>query len=138
MAEPKLFPDTGDELLISVYQKQNRTLDDLPYTPQFEAIYAALGDTNLSRTAMFHRLHNLRKAGNLPRLGKANEPAPKIAPEHERVLVELVEAVIGKLSLRDQLPYTPEFDGIVCTFNAQAGLLLTPHAVWRVIAKLAK
>ena len=138
MAEPKLFEDSGDELLISVYQKQNRTLDDLPHTAEFEAIYAAMGDENLTRTAMFHRLHNLRKAGKLPRLGRASESPPKIAPEHEKLLVELVEAVIGKLSLRDQLPYTPSFDRIVCTFNAQAGLILTPHTVWRLIAKLAK
>lgn len=138
MAQPTLFKNSFDELLISVYLKQGRTLDDLPYTPEFEAIYRAVEDENITREMLFHRLHNLRKAGELPRLGRAVEKPARIDPEQETLLIELVESVIGKLSLRDQLPYTPGFDRIVCTFNAQAGLLLSPHAVWRIIAKLAK
>src|SRR5687767_11854719 len=108
MSEPKLFPDVGDELLLSVYAKQGRTLDDLPYTPEFEAIFEATGD-GAPRADVFHRLHNLRKAGRLPRMGRAAEPAPRIDSEQETILVDLVEAAIGKLSLRDQLPYTPTF-----------------------------
>jgi hypothetical protein len=138
MEQATLFPNSSDELLVSVYLKQGRTLDDLPYTPEFEAIYSAAGDEMVTRAALFRRLHNLRKAGQLPRLGKAADKPPRIDPEQEEILVELVEAVIGKLSLRDQLPYTPPFDRIVCTFNAQAGLVLPPHTVWRLIAKLAK
>jgi hypothetical protein len=137
MSEPKLFQDAGDELLLSVYEKQGRTLDDLPYTPEFETIFEAMGD-GATRTGLFHRLHNLRKAGKLPRLGRATDKPPRIDPAQEELLVELVEAEIGQLSLRDRLPYTPAFDQIVCTFNAQAGLALSPHTVWRIIAKLAK
>lgn len=138
MSEPTLFQTSDDELIISVYQKQGRTLDDLPHTAEFEAIYRALGDTTVSRPGLFHHLHNLRKAGRLPRLGRASTQPPRIAAEHEALLVELVEAEIGKLSLRDQLPHTPRFDQIVCAFNAQAGLRLSHHDVWRIIAKLAK
>jgi len=166
MAEPKLFDDSpGDELLIAVYEKQGRTLDDLPYTPQFEAIAAAMDDgddtagagpaseasadeqadeapvshvASNRRAALFHRLHNLRKAGKLPRLGRAAEKPPTIEADHEQLLVTLVEQAIGKLSLRDRLPYHEAFDQIVESFNAQAGLSLSHHAVWRIIAKLAK
>ncbi len=137
-----LFPTSDDELLISVYQKQGRTLDDLPYTDEFDAIHAAvIGDenaTSTSRADLFHRLHNLRKAGKLPRLGKAATKPPRIAPEHEALLTSLVEEKIGRLSLRDQLLYAPAFDEIVIAFNARAGLNLSPHDVWRIIAKLAK
>ncbi len=135
-----LFPTTDDDLLKSVYARQGRTLDDLPYTPQFEAIAQALGaaDSNAQRAELFHRLHNLRKAANLPRLGRAAEPPPRIDAEHETLLTQLVEQEIGKLSLRDRLPYTDAFDTIVATFNARAGLNLSPHDVWRIVAKLAK
>lgn len=160
-----LFPTNDDELLISVYQKQGRTLDDLPYTPQFEAIYLAVvgaagvpfghasdfspgsasaphgspaSPGSMSRQQLFHHLHNLRKAGKLPRLGRASSKPPRVDPKHETLLTQLVEAAIGKLSLRDQLLYTPRFDDIVAAFNERAGLNLSAHDVWRVVAKLAK
>lgn len=129
-----------DELLRSVFARQGRTLDDLPYTPQFEAIAAAMGasESSARRAELFHRLHNLRKAAKLPRLGRAAEPPPRVDPGHEALLVRLVESAIGRLSLRDRLPYTPEFDRIVAAFNSEAHLSLSPHDVWRLIAKLAK
>lgn len=135
-----LFGTSDDELLISVYQKQGRTLDDLPYTPEFEAIYDAAGggEPGTTRASLFHRLHNIRKAGRLPKLGRAATKPPRLDPEHEAMLVRLVEAEVGQISLRDRLPYTDAFDQIVITFNANAGLALTPHTVWRVVAKLAK
>lgn len=144
MPEDTLFETSGDELLTSVYARQGRTLDDLPYTAEFERIFeaadeAAAGvDGSRARQALFHRLHNLRKAGRLPRLGKARTAPPRIDGEHEALLTRLVEQRVERLSLRDQLPYTPAFDELVAAFNAQAGLNLSPHDVWRIIAKLAK
>lgn len=141
-----LFETSDDELLISVYARQGRTLDDLPYTPEFEAIVAAVDPdvdgsaeaSSVSRAALFRRLHNLRKAGKLPRMGRARTGPSKLAPEHEALLAELVKAQVGQLSKRDQLPYTPAFDEIVTSFNAREGLSLSPHDAWRVVAKLAK
>ncbi len=135
-----LFETSDDELLASVYQKQGRTLDDLPYTPDFEAIFEAVagGETAVTRAELFHRLHNLRKGGKLPRLGKAREAAPRLSPEHERIVTGLVEAEVGQLSRRDRLPYTDAFDRVVLALNSRAGLSLSPHDVWRVVAKLAK
>lgn len=139
MSEARLFEDSSNELLVSVYLKQARTLDDLPYTPEFDAICEAMGAATKGQCAeLFHRLHNLRKASRLPRLGRAAESPPRIDPAHEVLLVGLVETAVGKLSLRDRLPYTDAFDELVVTFNSRAGLLLPPHAVWRIIAKLAK
>lgn len=146
MAEPMLFQTSDDELLVSVYARQGRTLDDLPYTEHFEAIYAAIvGDRGeqepygaMTRAQLFHRLHNLRKAGRLPRMGRAVAAPPRIEKHLEQKLVELVEAEIEKLSLRDQLPYSNIFERIVTTFNAQTALNLSLHDAWRLIAKIAK
>ena len=143
MSDEQLFPlplrDSDDELLISVYRKQSRTLDDLPYTPELSEIALAMGAGTMSQqAALFRRLHTIRKAGNLPRMGKATEARPRIEREQEAILVELVEQAVGRLSLRDQLPYTTAFDTIVAQFNARAGLTLSPHDIWRLIAKLAK
>ena len=139
--EPGLFGDVmgaGDEAdaLIAAYRAQGRTLDDLPYTDEFEAIVAAVGVED--RGAVFHRLQGIRKAGLLPKLGRAKGKTPVVTGEQEQLLVELVMEVFGGLTLRDQLPYTSLFDGIVDGFNARAGLNFSPHQVWRVIAKLAK
>lgn len=136
----KLFADSPDELLIAVYAKQGRTLDDLPYTPEFERMYDSLGGETETgpRAAVFRRLHNLRKAARLPRMGRSHSRPPRVSAEHEAILLKLVNDAVGKLGHRDQLPYTPAFDRVIMEFNTRAGLSLSPHDVWRVIAKLAK
>jgi hypothetical protein len=141
MSDDLLFPTSDDDLLISVYQKQGRTLDDLPYTEAFETIYQSMyGDAPDAphRAEVFRRLHNMRKAGKLPRLGRAHGERPRITPEQEAVLVAKVEAEVGSLSKRDQLLYTPAFENLCTAFNAEAGLDLSRHDIWRIIAKLAK
>lgn len=145
MTDELLFPTGDDDLLISVYQKQGRTLDDLPYTEAFETIYAAMyGDeaehtrTTPTRAQAFHRLHNLRKAKKLPRLGKAQGQRPRITSEQEALLASKVEEAVGALSKRDQLLYTPEFETLCTRFSTEAGLDLSRHDTWRLIAKLAK
>ncbi len=141
MADDTLFQTSDDELLVSAYKRQGRTLDDLPYTHEFEVLYLAItgGESPaVSRQQLFHRLHNLRKAGKLPRLGKAQGERPRLSPDHETMLAGLVCAQVGQLSKRDQLIYSDAFDTIVNTFNNLAGLNLSPHDTWRIIAKLAK
>ncbi|MEM9882439.1 MAG: hypothetical protein AAF800_05960 [Planctomycetota bacterium] len=142
-----LFPHSplnDDDTLIAVYAKQRRTLDDLPYTDEFEAIYTAMygpdgvHDEHQTRDAVFHRLHNLRKAGKLPRLGRAKSPPPRVTPAQEARLTELIEGEVGQLGKRDQLLYRPAFDTIVDAFNTETGLSLSPHDLWRIVAKLAK
>lgn len=141
MSEELLFPTSDDDLLISAYQKQGRTLDDLPYTQEFETLYTAMygGEDGVPpRAQVFHRLHNLRKAGKLPRMGRAHGERPRITAEQEALLISHVEAAVGALSKRDQLLYTPAFEELCTALNAQAGLELSRHDVWRLIAKLAK
>ncbi len=140
MADDRLFETSLDPELIAAYVRADRTLDDLPYTDAFEALFSevVVGDNPMTRAEVFHRLHNLRKAGKLPRLGKAASSPPKLEPDLETMLVACVEAEVGELSKRDRLLFTPAFDRVVTEFNGQTGLYLSPHDVWRVVAKLAK
>lgn len=132
-------PDQRDAALIGAYEHAGRTLDSLPYTREFDTIYVAAHAAGFaSERETFHRLHNLRKAGKLPRLGKAPDSPPAIEPEEEAVLVELVTAQTGSLGQRDRLPFTPEFDALAERFTERTGRTLSPHDLWRLIAKLAK
>lgn len=129
--------------LIEAYGRAGRTLDDLPYTPEFEALAREAGPEypGLDKYGLFRRLHNLRKAGKLPKTPATARPASlpvKLNPEEESWLRDEVAGLVGSLGQRDQLPYSPTFDGLVESFNARTGRGLEPHAVWRLVAKLAK
>lgn len=127
-----------DAALIERYVAAGRTLDDLPYTEEFESLYAGLGRGAGTRAGVFHRLHNLRKAGKLPKMGRAATPPVRVTPEEEAVLTGLIVGRAGTLGQRDQLLFDPRFDEIVQAFNARTGRDLSPHAAWRLAAKIAK
>lgn len=132
--------DARDQAIVDAYAEAGRTLDDLPYTDEFETVMILVRETDAeaNHREVFHRLHNLRKAGKLVRLGRAASSPPKLDEEHESLLVELVVAEAGSLGQRDRLPYTEGFDRVAAAFNNQTGLQLSHHDLWRVIAKLAK
>lgn len=153
MDKPTLFDihqggqgESAQTQLAQQYQQGGVTLDDLPYTDAFEALHALITGpqgpggayARMSRSELFHKLHNMRKAKQLPRLGPSKLQRPRLDPQHEKILASLVQQHIGKLSLRDRLPYTDDMDRIVEQFAAATGLNMAHHAVWRVIAKLAK
>ena len=132
--------DDRDEELVRAYERAGRTLDDLPYTPEFDAIYSESGGDGAwsSRREAFHRLHNLRKASRLPRMGRAAGESMKVTASEEARLTEMVTLRVGTLGQRDQLIFTPAFDEIVQAFNAATGRSLSPHDLWRLLAKIAK
>ena len=130
----------SDTDLINGYKTCNRTLDDLPYTDEFESLFAAASKSHpeMDKYQVFRRLHNLRKAGKLPKSGAAATLPVKLQPKEESWLSDRVVEIVGSLGQRDQLPYHAKFDGLVEQFNAETGRTLSPHDVWRVVAKLAK
>jgi cephalosporin-C deacetylase-like acetyl esterase len=131
--------DPLDDQLVAAYERAGRTLDDLPYTPEWAALFAEVEPgTGLREREAFHRLHNLRKAGKLPRMGRANSSPPTIDRVEEADLAGRVTRLVGSLGQRDRLPFTPEFDRLVLEFNTATGRNLGPHDVWRLVAKLAK
>lgn len=132
--------DERDAALVRAYEAAGRTLDDLPYTPEFDQIYHAAGGDAAweSRREAFRRLHTLRKAARLARMGKAAGESIKVTPDEEALLTRLVVARVGTLGQRDQLIFTPEFDALVQAFNAKTSRDLSPHDLWRLLAKIAK
>ncbi|HLL88522.1 MAG TPA: VOC family protein [Tepidisphaeraceae bacterium] len=127
------------DVLAKAYEEIGRTADDLPYTAHFEKLYstytAAHGDPKPTRAETWRHLLNLRKAGKLPKVGDARSVPPDVAPEAVAKLKELLGTDIGK---RDRLPYTDRFEQLVAAFNKVLPRPMSPHHVWRVIAKLAK
>jgi catechol 2,3-dioxygenase-like lactoylglutathione lyase family enzyme len=129
---------TRQELLIRIYVETGRTADDLPYTPQFEHlydIYVRGQDPKPSRQEVWRHLLNLRKAGKLPRLGEARGEPPQVPADAEEKLRALLGKEIGR---RDRLPYSERFDRLVDEFNRTQARALSPHLVWRIVAKIAK
>lgn len=130
---------TKKQTLIDLYVKIGRTADDLPYTPHFESLYRdysnAHGSTQPTRQEVWRHLLNLRKGGKLPKLGEARSESPDVGEQAEQILRDLLGGDIGK---RDRLPYTPRFDQIVDQFSRTQPRPLSPHLVWRLVAKLAK
>ncbi len=58
-----------EERLIDAYVRTGRSVDDLPYTDEFEQLCQDLGidETRTARHEVFRKLANLRKQGRLPR-----------------------------------------------------------------------
>jgi len=132
-------PGGADAALIAAYLAGGRTLDDLPYTDEFESMFASLGGGDAGRRwEVLHRLQGLRKANKLPRLGRSASPSVKVTEREESLLSGLVCEAAGTLGQRDQLLYDPRFDAIAEKFNAQTGRSLTRHDLWRLVAKIAK
>jgi cephalosporin-C deacetylase-like acetyl esterase len=134
--------DARDRAIVDAYAAAGRTLDALPYTPEFDRLCAAVrttvGAPHDEPRTLLHRLHTLRKAGRLPKLGAAADKPPRIDAAHEAVLVELVTELAGSLGQRDRLPHTPAFDDLAERFRARTGLDLARRDLWRIIARLAK
>jgi len=133
-------PEIDTDALAVLYGQIGRTLDDLPYTGEFDRLLTLARERRpgITPRELFHRLHNLRKAGKLPKVGRGAGHAVRLEPAEESWLAEQVMTEIGSMGQRDQLPFTPAFDALVERFNAHAGRGLEPHAVWRLVAKLAK
>jgi catechol 2,3-dioxygenase-like lactoylglutathione lyase family enzyme len=127
------------EVLGKIYEEVGRTADDLPYTPDFEKLFARYSaehpEPKPTRREVWRHLLNLRKAGKLPKLGEARSASPEISAEQELAIRRLLGEEIGK---RDRLPYTERFDQLVDDFNKTQERPLSPHLVWRLVAKLAK
>lgn len=60
-----------DQKLVEAYRSIGRSLDELPYTAEFEKLREAAGvvNTDEAKHALFKRLLTLRKTGRLPRAG---------------------------------------------------------------------
>lgn len=129
-----------DKSLVAAYQETGRTLDDLPYTQDFNDLVSRVQKDfpDLDERQIFHRLTSLRKAGRLPRLGSGRTRVVRLDAFEEELIGDLAAQIVGTLGQRDRLPYTQEFDQVVSEFNARTNRELSPHDVWRLVARVAK
>ncbi|MEM1423140.1 MAG: hypothetical protein AAGH64_03960 [Planctomycetota bacterium] len=137
-----LFPDdrpadSDHRALCAQYVRCGRTLDDLPYTDELAELCAHLGRSGDER-GVLDELLRIRKRGDLPKTGAKAPGRTTIDAEHLPVLTRMVEEAAGSMGKRDRLPHTPEFDGLLARFNAECGLAMSAHDLWRVVARLAK
>jgi hypothetical protein len=64
------FSSADEEVLVELYAKSPRTLDDLPYTGEFSRLheqFIARTGKVVTRHDVWRALSNLRKASRLPR-----------------------------------------------------------------------
>lgn len=64
-----------DEVIITLYREGSRTVDDLPYTSEFEVMhskYLTKTGVPLNHHDLWLRLAYLRKRGLLPHKGREN------------------------------------------------------------------
>ncbi|MEM1011189.1 MAG: VOC family protein [Planctomycetota bacterium] len=134
------------ELLAKLYKKAGRTADDLPYTPQFETIHTAyaaeFAGPQPDRRETWRHLLSLRKRGQLPRLGAARDASP-VDDRASELIRSLIDKLFdGKIGRRDRLPYSEDFETLRDAFNAERVQRrepsMSPHALWRLVAKAAK
>jgi catechol 2,3-dioxygenase-like lactoylglutathione lyase family enzyme len=127
------------QLLAKLYEEIGRTADDLPYTPEFERLFTSYAaqhpDPKPTRREVWRHLLNLRKGGKLPKLGEARSPSPDVGEDGQKQIRALLGEDIGR---RDRLPYTERFEKLVDEFNKSQPRKLSPHLIWRLVAKLAK
>ncbi|MGA2499282.1 MAG: VOC family protein [Tepidisphaeraceae bacterium] len=127
------------ELLVSAYVELGRTADDLPYTPDFERLYATVCAPHKhekpTRENVWRTLLTVRKAGKLPKLGEARSRPPEVSEDERQWWVDHLGEEIGR---RDRLPYSEKFERLVDEFNRGRRRALSPHLAWRLVATLAK
>ena len=62
--------DPEKERLRDLYSQCELTVDRLPYSEEFEAIYQDFGNKSVSKSELFFALANMRKRKELPRKAK--------------------------------------------------------------------
>lgn len=135
---PPLAPE--DQRLVELYAQLGRPSDDLPYSEDFRRLMESLraGGDNRSDEEVMRRLLRLRKAARLPRATRPSTPVGLVPAEDIELAEDLLRRALGALGSRDRLPYTPEFEGLLKEYNAQATRPLDPHRFWRLVARISK
>jgi hypothetical protein len=135
---PPLSPE--DDRLVEAYKLLGRPVDDLPYTPEFEAMVQSLqaqGDSR-DKGTLLRRLLALRKAARLPRLGRLATEILRVPPQDVELVELLLRGELGTLGSRDQLPYTDRIDRLHEQYNSRASTPLDRHNFWRLVARVSK
>lgn len=130
-----------DQALIAAYEDIGLSVDELPYTSEFdrlvERVEKATGDKIGCQQAL-QRLFNLRKAARLSRMGRGSANGSALPDENRDLLQRLIVQSVGSLGGRDRLPYTENFDELRERFVETTGRNISNHDFWRLIARVTK
>jgi hypothetical protein len=129
-----------DERLIAAYKRMGRSVDELPYSPEFDLIASTLQEHGDERDkgTLVRRLFNLRKAARLPSTER-NAGRPQKLPVDDVALVEdLLRETLPTIGGRDRLLYSPAFDLLLDRYNARALQKLDQQEFWRLISRVSK
>jgi len=108
--------------------------DALPYTDEFDKLYAQHASPVLSQHDFWRVLSNAGKQGGVS--GKQRgQRAPGCTHQDLDVLRQLLSGRFGK---RDDLPYTQVFEHACDQFNAATKKNMSRYEVWRVVCKISK
>jgi hypothetical protein len=131
---PTIEPQAAARQLL---KNTEQTRDALPYTDEFERLYAEfarLTQAAHSRHQFWRLLSSVAKKGGW-KGRKRGEAAPDLTLQQADTLRRLVA---GRLGSRDGLPYSDTFDRLKGQFNAATGLALTDRQFWRAVCHLGK
>jgi hypothetical protein len=125
------------EVIAELMRSTELTRDALPYTDEFERLYAEFGhraSETITRHRFWRMLSNAAKRGGWK--GKQRgEPGPELTHQQEDILRGMLT---GKLGSRDGLAYTTELGVVLEQFNSNSGLSLTEQQLWRAIGNISK
>ena len=127
----------ADALVRRLLESTEFTRDALPYSDEFERMYANFkteSSENIDRHQFWRRLSNAAKKGGWK--GKVRgESAAELSLQQWDVIRTLA---CGKLSSRDGLAYTSDLDRLQQEFNASTKLSLSQSQIWRCLCNLGK
>lgn len=129
-----------DQRLVDQYVNTGLSVDELPYTDDFDHLVESLrgaGDQR-SNQEIYRRLLNLRKAARLPRVGRSSLANVVASDQELEVLEDLLPQFSATVGQRDRLAFDPQFDHLVEAFNRKTDRDFTKHEVWRLVLRVAK
>jgi len=133
-------PSGDKEIVRRLLRETEFSRDQLPYTDEFARLkreYETTVHRQVTDSQFWLLLRRGGKPGGLARdkSRKKKMPDPQVTTEQK---LELLRLFPDGLGIRDQLPYTDEFDRLHRQFNRLTRLKLDQREFWRVLCRVGK
>ena len=140
MARVTNVSDDEKAVLRNLLQQTTLPRDALPYSVEFPYIkgkFYELTEREMSDADFWHLITKIGKKGGVAKRGNRKKAprSPRLSNEEQLEILRLLPDGIG---LRDNLPYTREFDRIHRKFTQLTETNLNNWDFWRVVLRLAK
>lgn len=139
-SSPSKTPSDEKEIVRQLLRESELSRDQLPYTDEFALLKRKYEATVHRRTTDSQFWLLLRRGGKPGGLGREKSrrkkmPDPQLTTEQK---LELLRLFPDGLGIRDQLPYTDEYDRLHQQFNRLTQLKLDQREFWRVLCRVGK